>query len=261
MEGEKLVSLQKPYVSVRGNMERYVQLKRILEDDDLIREGKLRNLTSVGIPDGAGLRGIIWRILLRYFPSDKSEWESEITMKRDTYNDMCTQHFNFNTTPENRVKNETELIQENEISKENVDNTVLEFYGYRFIDENTSQEKSADIKLLNEIIKDVSRTRHDIAFFNDQDPTGCENKRKLLRILFVFAKLHSTISYIQGMNEICSALLYVFGTDENTHVNKFAEEDCYYCFAYIISLHKGRWTSFLMTCVSRVVVSHYILHI
>ena len=47
----------------------------------LIREGKLRNLTAKGLPEG-GVRGLVWRLLLRFLPMDKSHWPDLLNTKR-----------------------------------------------------------------------------------------------------------------------------------------------------------------------------------
>jgi hypothetical protein len=40
-----------------------------------IDEERLRFLASRGIPDGPGLRTLVWRILLTYLPLDRTRWE------------------------------------------------------------------------------------------------------------------------------------------------------------------------------------------
>jgi hypothetical protein len=47
-------------------------------------------------------------------------------------------------------------------------------------------------------------------------PDGCEAHWEVVeRILFVFSKLNSGQSYVQGMNEIIGPIYYTFATDPN----------------------------------------------
>jgi TBC1 domain family member 13 len=36
----------------------------------------------------------------------------------------------------------------------------------------------------------------------------------LINILFVYAKLHPAVRYVQGMNELVGTMFYVFASDE-----------------------------------------------
>lgn len=47
--------------------------------------GELRKLASQGIPDGAGIRATVWKLLLGYLPADRSLWPSELAKKRSQY--------------------------------------------------------------------------------------------------------------------------------------------------------------------------------
>jgi hypothetical protein len=53
--------------------------------ETLISEGKLRNFTSGGIPDNCGLRGVLWRLLIRYLPLDTTLWKETLNTKRKLY--------------------------------------------------------------------------------------------------------------------------------------------------------------------------------
>ena len=164
---------------------------------------------------------MLWRILLNYFPLDKYQWEStSIIYKRQFYSDECANYFDM-----------TKSIVQDENKLNDVDLDKLCDFRNSVDNNNTTQ----DSELVNEILKDVYRTRPDISCFNYDESA----KRMLLRILFIFAKLHPDVGYVQGMNEICATLLYVFITDENLYLNKYAEVDCFHCFCSLINLHKG----------------------
>ncbi len=50
------------------------------------------------------------------------------------------------------------------------------------------------------------------------------------RILFIFAKLNAGNSYVQGMNEICGPIYYIFANDPDVEWRRHAEADCFFCF-------------------------------
>jgi len=56
------------------------------------------------------------------------------------------------------------------------------------------------------------------------------------RILFVYAKLNTAISYVQGMNEIVAPIYYLFANDPDPAWKKHAEADSFFCFTNLMSL-------------------------
>mgnify|MGYP005991600513 CR=1 FL=1 len=66
-----------------------------------------------------------------------------------------------------------------------------------------SPEPSEDQLLIDEIVKDVTRTHQTYEFFRR------EAAQSLANILFLYAKLNPGISYVQGMNELVAPLLWV----------------------------------------------------
>uniref|UniRef100_A0A7N2LY92 Ypt/Rab-GAP domain of gyp1p superfamily protein n=1 Tax=Quercus lobata TaxID=97700 RepID=A0A7N2LY92_QUELO len=46
---------------------------------------ELRRIASQGIPDTAGIRSTVWKLLLGYLPLDRSLWPSEMAKKRSQY--------------------------------------------------------------------------------------------------------------------------------------------------------------------------------
>ncbi|XP_058103264.1 TBC domain-containing protein C1952.17c-like isoform X2 [Magnolia sinica] len=51
----------------------------------VINAKELRRLASQGIPDGAGIRSTVWKILLGYLPNDRGLWAAELAKKRSQY--------------------------------------------------------------------------------------------------------------------------------------------------------------------------------
>nr|XP_023927720.1 TBC1 domain family member 13-like isoform X2 [Quercus suber]POE91592.1 isoform 3 of tbc1 domain family member 13 [Quercus suber] len=51
----------------------------------VINMRELRRIASQGIPDTAGIRSTVWKLLLGYLPLDRSLWPSEMAKKRSQY--------------------------------------------------------------------------------------------------------------------------------------------------------------------------------
>jgi hypothetical protein len=82
--------------------------------------------------------------------------------------------------------------------------------------------------LLSEIIKDIKRTKTHMHFFSSFTGNSKDTHADVLtRILFIFAKLHPEIGYVQGMNEIVALIYYCFKYDSNP---LSIECDTFYCF-------------------------------
>lgn len=89
-------------------------------------------------------------------------------------------------------------------------------------------EAKQDKELREQIWKDVQRTCPGLQYFTEETCAGLE------RILFIYAKLHSGIYYVQGMNEILAPLAYVLdikGSIEN-------EAQCFFCFCLVMGQMK-----------------------
>jgi hypothetical protein len=85
---------------------------------------------------------------------------------------------------------------------------------------------------MEEIQKDVVRTHPDISFFNTDPQGACQ--AVMQRILFVYAKLHPTVRYVQGMNELCGTLYYVFASGDSEEWLEHAEADTFHCFSLLV---------------------------
>lgn len=191
---------------------------RTILAENLINEGKLRSLAANGVPDQMGLRGLIWRILLRYLPADSDIWESVLSMKRREYAQMRSQY-------------ETPDASNVEIQDDPSDHPLSALPSSKW---NSHFEDAA---LMEEIEKDVIRTHPDIKFFIDEQ-SSTQVQKILSTILFIFAKENPVIRYVQGMNDLCGTLYYVFATDESASWREHAEADAYFCFSYLI--HENR---------------------
>ena len=137
----------------------------------------LEKIIENGIPNEIlSLRPLIWKALIGYLPiSDLSKWKEKIIKNSKRYNQLKKEtllNININN-----------YINDNLISKEDKD-------------------------LLLQIDKDLPRTRGEINFFK----LYCKkNKKKtnyeiMKRILFIYAKQHPELNYVQGMNEIIAVI-------------------------------------------------------
>ena len=196
----------------------------------------LQNITEKGIPDDIPiLRAFVWKILLKYLPINIYEWDSFLLKKRNEY------------------KTFIKLIEsklEKEISNKDY--------------------KTKD--LLEQIIKDVSRTSFELSFFfqstnkitlSPSEITELYNKRKynskiidikefyspfisqenkthadiLKRILLIFSILRPDIGYHQGMNEILAPIYYCYSYDKlyENEKEEDIEADSFWSFFNLMS--------------------------
>ena len=165
----------------------------------------LEKIIENGIPNEIlSLRPLIWKALIGYLPiSDLSKWKEKIIKNSKRYNQLKKEtllNININN-----------YINDNLISKEDKD-------------------------LLLQIEKDLPRTRGEINFFK----LYCKkNKKKtnyeiMKRILFIYAKQHPELKYIQGMNEILAVIYYTFENDDNPFMLNYTESDSYYTFEILL---------------------------
>ncbi len=165
----------------------------------------LEKIIENGIPNEIlSLRPLIWKALIGYLPiSDLSKWKEKIIKNSKRYNQLKKEtllNININN-----------YINDNLISKEDKD-------------------------LLLQIDKDLPRTRGEINFFK----LYCKKNKKeknyeiMKRILFIYAKQHPELKYIQGMNEILAVIYYTFENDDNPFMLNYSESDSYYTFEILL---------------------------
>ena len=161
---------------------------------DQFSEEIIEKILLNGIPESLPcLRPLIWKSLIGFFPlKELLIWEKVTTNKNDDYK------------------------------------KILEKYAY--YPNNITEKK--DINLIEQINKDLPRTRFDVSFFKENNKNNKKeiNYDVLKRVLFLYAKEHSDINYIQGMNEIIAIIFYIFSKDDNPFSQKFIESDAYFTF-------------------------------
>jgi len=179
---------------------------------DLINLKKIKEIIINGILNvSPSLRSLCWKLLLNYIPLNIQNWETIIDKKREEY----------------------ELLKKKIYKKKHIKikNHPLD----------TSTNLDLEIinkdNKLNDIIKrDINRTRSEIPFFKENSKKNNKetNYEIIHRILFIFAKEHSKIYYVQGLNEIVAVIYYVFGQDKSPYFYNEVEADTYFCFENLI---------------------------
>ncbi|XWS13410.1 hypothetical protein CRYUN_Cryun36dG0034900 [Craigia yunnanensis] len=221
-----------------GDISRQAQLLTELSKK-VVNVRELRRIASQGIPDGAGIRSTVWKLLLGYLPADREQWLSELAKKRSQY-----RHFK-----EELLMNPSEITRrlERSVVCDN-DESKSESSGLLSKSQITHGEhplslgKSSiwnqffqDSEIIEQIDRDVKRTHPDMHFFSGDSQLANSNQDALKNILIVFAKLNPGIRYVQGMNEILAPLFYVFRNDPDEEMAAAAEADTFFCFVELLS--------------------------
>ncbi|XP_009610516.1 uncharacterized protein LOC107801189 [Nicotiana tabacum] len=205
----------------------------------IINMGEVRRLASQGIPDGAGIRATVWKLLLGYLPTEKALWPTELAKKRSQY-----KHFK-----------EELLMNPSEITRKLEKSVIIDDEGTEIEDKGVLPRSEIshgehplslgqnsiwnqffqDTEIIEQIDRDVKRTHPDLHFFSGDTPFAKSNQDALRNILIVFAKLNPGIRYVQGMNELLAPLFYVFRNDPNEENAASAEADTFFCFVELLS--------------------------
>ncbi|XP_024983431.1 TBC1 domain family member 13-like isoform X2 [Cynara cardunculus var. scolymus] len=146
----------------------------------IINMGELQRLASQGIPDGAGLRSTVWKLLLAYLPVDKGLWSSELARKRSQYK----------LFKEDLLKNPSEVTRELEesTSSQNGERTrdgegLLSRSEIPEGEHPLSLGKTSiwnqffqDTEIIEQIDRDVKRTHPDMHFFSGDSASAKANQ-------------------------------------------------------------------------------------
>ncbi|XP_031379432.1 TBC1 domain family member 13-like isoform X1 [Punica granatum] len=205
----------------------------------VINMRELRRIASLGIPDGAGIRPVVWKLLLGYLPPDRALWLSELAKKRSQYKNFKTELLMNPSEITRRLEKSTS--GDNDESKCQI-RGVLRRSGLTHGEHPLSLGKSSiwnqffqDAEIIEQIDRDVKRTHPDMPFFSGDSQYAKSNQEALRSILIVFAKLNPGIRYVQGMNEVLAPLFYVFRNDTDLDNARAAEADTFFCFSELLS--------------------------
>lgn len=205
----------------------------------VINMGQLRRIASQGIPDGAGIRSTVWKLLLGYLAPDRSLWSSELAKKRSQYKHFKEELLMNPSEIARRLEKTTVLNNDNGKSESRC---VLSRSEITHGEHPLSLGKSSvwnqffqDSEIIEQIDRDVKRTHPDLHFFSGDSSLAKSNQEALRTILTVFAKLNPGIRYVQGMNEILAPLFYIFKNDPDEEMAACAEADTFFCFVELLS--------------------------
>uniref|UniRef100_A0A453G8A5 Rab-GAP TBC domain-containing protein n=1 Tax=Aegilops tauschii subsp. strangulata TaxID=200361 RepID=A0A453G8A5_AEGTS len=185
--------------------------KKVIDLDEL------RMLAAQGVPDGAGVRSTVWKLLLGYLPKDRALWEQELAKKRSQY-EAFKDEFLPNTVGGSSTPGGSEGHSDG--NAEHVENGFLDRSEIAQDDHPLSLGKTSQwnqvaehSEMIEQVDRDVKRTHPDIHFFCGDSSFAKSNQDSLRNILIIFAKLNAGIRYVQGMNEILAPLFFVFRND------------------------------------------------
>ena len=153
----------------------------------------INTILNKGIPEDLPcMRPLIWKSLIGFYPlNNLSLWKEQTINKSKLYLNEIIKKYDY------------------------YPNNITEI---------------GDINLINQINKDLPRTRFDCPFYANHS----KNYDTLRKILFLYAKEHSDVGYIQGMNEIIAIIFYIFSKDDNPFIKNYIESDSYFTFEILM---------------------------
>ncbi|KAG8639289.1 hypothetical protein MANES_14G132800v8 [Manihot esculenta] len=200
---------------------------------------KLRRIASTGLPEGGGLRGTTWKLLLGYLPPSRDLWEKELTENRQKYAKLKEELLS-SPSELNAVNND--VLNSDELNAEGDGGGPLKRHGVSHEDHPLSVGKSSawhqyfqHTEIADQIDRDLQRTHPNIKFFSGDSSFSRKNRDAMRNILLLFAKLNPAIRYVQGMNEVLAPIFYVFSADTDQQNAANAEADSFSCFVRLLS--------------------------
>ena len=163
-----------------------------------------------GIPeDIQSLRPLIWKICLNYLSLKPNEWSDILQKNRSLYD-------------ENKKKYMINLSIDIRKDKNPLENK--EYY--------------KDNELYSNIKKDILRTKSNMNFVTKLYKNSETNGQVMNRILFIYAKIHKDVCYVQGMNDLLAPIYYCFSIDNDPDNKNYVEADSYITFEKLMDIIK-----------------------
>lgn len=259
-----------------------------------INSYNLKKLVFDGLPDDIpSLRSLVWKMLLGYLSMNVNDWEESIDRKRNEYNEMKKKMFEKldlerlrksegvkkvksevldsdrkGSGCSNSQNNSQCSTPQNTNNKKTLKKKLINDHPLSMGQDSRWKSYFEDIELIEEIDKDVRRTRTHMHFFfmpsksntqiisNEQITELADKKRNepgnpvekilsknsfesnadvMCRILFIYGKKYPEIRYIQGMNEMLAPIFYTFSNDQNPYFYTNLEADSYICFEHLMN--------------------------
>ncbi|ETI27570.1 hypothetical protein G647_00019 [Cladophialophora carrionii CBS 160.54] len=135
-----------------------------------------------------GLRSVCWKAFLLYGPLSQGSWPKKLAESRSAYVSLRDHFLRY-------IEHPAELHSSGDPLADDDENSPWSTL--------RQDEMSRE-----EIFKDVTRCMQDNFFFREP-----ATQKKLLDILFIYAKLNPDIGYRQGMHELLAPILWVVHQD------------------------------------------------
>ncbi|XP_054156693.1 TBC1 domain family member 13-like [Oppia nitens] len=241
------------------------------DKDQVIDTRSLRRLCfDIGCPDDhKHVRSLVWKILLGYLPSDRSQWTSHLAEKRKLYNQFVSEliisddnnvkspdDHPLNTAPNSHWKN---YFRDNEVLSQIYKDVRRLYPDISFFQQRIAKTftKSTACDVIGrtsskaytiDVIRNcfgATEIRDNQKKYNTSDDNDFDSTKSLdgqefhwqivARVLFIYAKLNPGQGYVQGMNEIIGPLYYVFANDHQNGWSDHSEADTFWCFTSLMS--------------------------
>ncbi|OAY31693.1 TBC1 domain family member 13 isoform X2 [Manihot esculenta] len=141
---------------------------------------KLRRIASTGLPEGGGLRGTTWKLLLGYLPPSRDLWEKELTENRQKYAKLKEELLS-SPSELNAVNND--VLNSDELNAEGDGGGPLKRHGVSHEDHPLSVGKSSawhqyfqHTEIADQIDRDLQRTHPNIKFFSGDSSFSRKNR-------------------------------------------------------------------------------------
>ncbi|XP_047163104.1 TBC1 domain family member 13-like isoform X3 [Vigna umbellata] len=174
---------------------------------------ELRSRACQGIPDAAGIRSTVWKLLLGYLPPDRGLWSSELAKKRSQYKQFKDEILMNPSEITRKMYNPTICDTDDaDCGRVLLSRSEITHGEHPLSLGKTSvwNQFFQDTEIIDQIDRDVKRTHPDMHFF-------------------------CGVRYVQGMNELLAPLFYVFKNDPDEENAAFAEADAFFCFVELLS--------------------------
>ncbi|XP_022636595.1 TBC1 domain family member 13 isoform X4 [Vigna radiata var. radiata] len=199
---------------------------------------ELRSRACQGIPDAAGIRSTVWKLLLGYLPPDRGLWSSELAKKRSQYKQFKEEILMNPSEITRKMYNPTICDTDDaDCGRVLLSRSEITHGEHPLSLGKTSvwNQFFQDTEIIDQIDRDVKRTHPDMHFFCGDSQFAKSNQEALKNVLIIFAKLNPGVRYVQGMNELLAPLFYVFKNDPDEENAAFAEADAFFCFVELLS--------------------------
>ena len=242
----KISNISAPQVQNRA-----IQIISLLIRKD-IPYSLLKKYMFEGLPDDIlSLRPLIWKIALGYLSLNTDNWENDINKNRNLYNNYKQKYmFDFLYFDLNKAKNEDPLSKK---TKKNIWNNLFndqELYqtihkdilrtrsNMNFVSMPNNKNNISSEIIIEKAINKKNQINIKNSLLNNNIDTFETNADVMNRILFIYAKLHNDVCYIQGMNDLLAPIYYCFSNDNSPKFKNYLEEDSFIIFEKLMNIIK-----------------------